>query len=426
MKAQNLSALALAVSFAMIPMQNVMAQDYVVGGLYTYNYHDGRYADWGDYGLRGAQMAVDDFNASKRLGDDRLVMPKDMIIDYHCWPDGVADHAKNLIKKGAIAITGCDCSSPATEVAKVATELKIPAVSYGANSSNLSSVEDFPFFYRNVTPSSNYEGLLLDVAHEYGMKDLAVFFTTDAWGSGAAGVILEKANKLGMNVTGAYGFPRNTSVEAVQKYTQEVKDSGTKAIIVAAPTPDTVTVFKTITNLDMNKPGYMYLAGEMVSADEKPRAINGVKGYIAPMTKLVKTDKLMAFHDRFEKAVGKKVDPNSKAFFYAVLAYDHMWAVGEALDMAKKDGVKEITGEVLMPYLRKVDFDGLSGRNNMKAGTNDRESMSVELMNCQGYYDDGKTVKFVPVGYVDSNTGKLKLQKDTIIWPGMTKEAPGK
>lgn len=43
--------------------------------------------------------------------------------------------------------------------------------------------------------------------------------------------------------------------------------------------------------------------------------------------------------------------------------------------------------------------------------------MAVEIMNCQGYKEDGKTVRFVPVGFVDSVTGKLTIEEDKISGP---------
>lgn len=79
-----------------------------------------------------------------------------------------------------------------------------------------------------------------------------------------------------------------------------------------------------------------------------------------------------------------------------------------------------------MASLRALSFDSLSGRQNLAPGTNDREIMAVEIMNCQGYKEDGKTVRFVPVGFVDSVTGKLTIEEDKILWPGKTSTPPNR
>lgn len=424
MKWTNLFSAALAaLLFCGVSGYSADAKEYKVGGMYTYDYHDGRHADWGEYELYAAHMAIEDINASGMLGGDTLAMPKELVIDYHCWPEGAAEKARSLFEEDIIALTGVDCSGPAVLIAKEAEKFKTPVVSVGANAASLSSPEEFPYYYRNVTPSTKYEGYLLEVAKHYNMKEIALFHTTDAWGSGAAAVILAEANKMGINVRASYGYERNTSTAEIQKKMAEVKEMGVKNIFITMPTPDTVATFRTLTNLDMNQKGYAIFAGEMTSADEKPEAINGAFGYIAPMTKLVPSKALTEFAARFEKRINKKVDMNSKAFFYGVLSYDHMMALGHAVKDVKSKGL-ELTGDNLMASLRTLSFDGLSGRQNLAPGTNDREIMAVELMNCQGYKEDGKTVHFVPVGFVDSVTGKLALDEEKIIWPGNTNKAP--
>ena len=64
------------------------------------------------------------------------------------------------------------------------------------------------------------------MAKHYDIKEIALFHTTDAWGSGAAAVILNEAAKLGIEVKASYGYSRNTPVEEVQKRMAAVKGVG--------------------------------------------------------------------------------------------------------------------------------------------------------------------------------------------------------
>ena len=96
------------------------AEVYDLGGMYTYHYRDGRYANWGDFALQGAQLAIDEINNSKMLGNDTLRMSYENIIDYHCWPENAGLMAETLMKKNIIALTGADCSGPAVKIARVA------------------------------------------------------------------------------------------------------------------------------------------------------------------------------------------------------------------------------------------------------------------------------------------------------------------
>jgi ABC-type branched-subunit amino acid transport system substrate-binding protein len=124
----------LIVCFA-LPFSSAVAEVFDLGGMYTYHYHDGRYADWGDYARHGARIAIEEVNASGMLGDDQLRLKPENTIDYHCWPEGAATMAETLMKKGVLAITGADCSGPAVEIANMAAQYNIPVISNGANDS---------------------------------------------------------------------------------------------------------------------------------------------------------------------------------------------------------------------------------------------------------------------------------------------------
>lgn len=407
----------------MLPLLTVYAETFDLGGMYTYHYRDGRYADWGDYALHGAHIAIQEANNSGMLGDDRIRLKRENTIDYHCWPANAAIMTETLMQKEILVLTGADCSGPAVEMAKVAARYKVPVISSGANASMLSSAEEFPWFIRVVTPSEAYEGYLIDVAAHFGVTGIAYFYTTDAWGLGAREVIHEYADRNDIQILKEYGFARDTDGETIQRYMAEVKHTGIKHIVMTGPTPDTVTVFRALHALEMNQPGYSIYAGEMISADEDPAAVQGSLGYFAPMTMLPDSEKLSQFKTALEERLGRSVDPNSKAFFYGALSYDHILAVGHAIAEIKKDS-KIVDRKTMMQYLRKMDFEGATGRISLVPGTNDRANMPVQIFNSHGYKADNKTVNFVPVGSVNPENGGLTLEENAILWPGAVREAP--
>lgn len=400
---------------SMAPM--AAADTFDLGGMYTYHYHDGRYADWGDYAVRGAHIAIDEVNASGMLGDDRIRLKPENTIDYHCWPEGAARMAETLIQKNILVLTGVDCSGPAVEIAKVAEQYRIPAISNGANASALSSSDEFPWFVRVVTPSEAYEGHLLDVAAHFGVREIAYLFTTDAWGLGARRVINEYAERHGILINREFGFPRDTAYERIESWVEEIKSAGIQHIVMTGPTPDTVKVFRALHALDMNRPGTTIYASEMISADESRVAVDGSLGYFAPMTMVSPSEKLVNFQRALEADLGQSVDPNGKAFFYGALSYDHILAVAHAIASIKNDG-KVVNRENMMVYLRAIDFEGATGRISLVPGSNDRANMPVQIMNSHGLDANQGTVRFVPVGHVDPTTGKLTIDADAIVLPG--------
>ncbi|TDI34301.1 MAG: amino acid ABC transporter substrate-binding protein [Acidobacteria bacterium] len=402
-----------------------LAEIYDLGGMYTYHYRDGRYADWGDFERHGARIAIQEINASGILGDDRIRMKDENIIDYHCWPENAAIMAETLMKKGILVLTGADCSGPAVEIARVGAKYEIPVISNGANASMLSSVEDFPYFVRVVTPSEQYEGYLIDMAAHFGVEEIALFYTTDAWGLGAKNVINQYAKRHAIKIAQEYGYPRDTPYEEIKAYMEKVKQAGIKHIFNTSPTPDAVRMFRALHELGMNAPGYSFYAAEMISADEAPEAVAGSLGYFAPMNELMPSPKLSQFKNALEKRLGKPVDPSSKAFFYGALSYDHILAVGYAIRDIKYAG-DDVTSQNMMKYLRKMDFDGATGHVSLVPGTNDRANMPVQIFNSHGYKADGKTVDLVSVGSVDPATGRLTVNEGAIVWPGNVTTPPRK
>jgi ABC-type branched-subunit amino acid transport system substrate-binding protein len=399
------------------------ATTYDLGGMYTYHYRDGRYADWGDYALQGARIAIDEVNASGILGEDKIRLKPENTIDYHCWPDNAALMTETLMQKDILVLTGADCSGPAVEMAKVAERYGVPVISNGANASELSSTEAYPWFVRVVSPSEAYEGYLVDVAAHYGAQQIAHLHTTDAWGMGARRVIDDYAERHGIKVAKRYGYARDTGLDVIRPHLEEIRKAGIRDIVMTGPTPDTVVFFRGLSALGMNEPGYRFYTAEMISADEGADAVYGGFGYLAPMVELRPSEILSRFRQALESRLGHEVDSSSKAFFYGALSYDHILAVAYAIRDIKADG-KKVDRENMLTYLRRMDFEGATGRIRIEPGSNDRADMPIQIVNNQGYKADGKTVNFVSVGRVDPETGKLHLDEDKIAWPGSRRDTP--
>jgi ABC-type branched-subunit amino acid transport system substrate-binding protein len=202
----------------------------------------------------------------------------------------------------------------------------------------------------------------------------------------------------------------------INKYMQEVKEANIKHIVVTGPTPDTARVFRAIGEYGLNKKGNTIYATEMISADEALDVVKGSKGYFAPMTLLLKTKQLDKFKQSLEKKLGKDVDVNSKAFFYGALSYDHIMTIGHAIKIMKDNDI-EVSRKNLMPYLRNVDFQGVTGRVYFSKITNDRINMPLQIVNSHGLDKLTGTVKFESIATATSDGG-LIIDNSKILLPG--------
>ena len=408
---------------AIIFIHNTLqAEIFDLGGMYTQHYRDGRYADWGKYSRIGAQIAINKINESKMLGEDKLRMTSDNIIDYHCWSENVDAMVKTLKEKSIIAITGAECSDPAEIMANLGALYEIPIISYGANASKLSSTSKYPWFARVVSPSEKYEGYLIELAAHFKVKEIAYLHTTDAWGEGASRVIQSAAYKHGIEIIKRYSFDRDTDQVVFDAYIKEIKQLGIKHIVITTPTPDTVKIFKSLHKYGMNIPGNTLYAAELILDNEHLDAVRGSIGYFAPIAKLYKTDVLNTYINDFKVYSDESVDIESGNFIYSALSYDHIMLIANTINLIKMKE-KEVSRTNIQEFMRKVNFKGVSGNISFSSDSNDRLDMPLQIMNSHGANTEGEMI-FVPIAEINQKTGQLEVYNDKILWPGNTKENP--
>jgi ABC-type branched-subunit amino acid transport system substrate-binding protein len=436
---QKLKWGGVALATSLLLASSAPAKTYQLGGLYTLTYSNGLYADWGDYARISAQMAVDDVNRSGMMGEDKLELNDKNILDFHCAMKGSKELGEDIFSRGGIlAVLGLDCSGPSENFANSSTKYKVPAVSYGAGAEPLGDMKEFPYFVRVLSPSSVFERVFFDVMTKYDLDDLAIFNTTDIWGASAKEALVKDASEMQFSIGGTYSYDRNTSFEKVYYYLSKAKAQGLKNFFIIMPVPDTAVFFQAVKALKMDTPGYTYCSSEILSPNNAQMGLLGAIGNFAPKTTFPEGPALDDYIKRLSEKIGKPITPDSSAFLWGILGYDNVRLVAEAVALAKKDGVKEISGETLMPYLRQGDYMGLTGRINIEKGTNNRQSMDIDILNFQGYVDDasyasrwlytiknpsGPAINYVKVGKVDSE-GTFTFDESKVLWPGETKTPP--
>ena len=393
--------------FLLINFGQTSADDYYLGGMFTQHYRDGVYAEWGKYSRLGAKIAIMHINDEDRLDGDKILMPDENIIDYHCWNENVELMTESLIRKNVLAIIGAECSDPAVIMANTSSKANIPIISYGANAAKLSNKKKFPYFLRVITPSEKYERYLLDLASNYGANKIAFFHTTDSWGEGAAIVVMEAAKKKNIRIMKTFSFPREASQEHIDSLVRELKEIDLKHIFLTSPTPDTVRFFKAINKYGLNNPRYFIYASEMILNNTPMDAIEGAIGYFSPVAGISDSKKLDYYIKAYEELTGLTADFNSANFIYSVLSYDQVILVSEAIKSTKKKNL-EVTSENVMSQLRLANFQGASGEISFENGSNDRLNMPVKIMKFLGKNDKDQ-MSFIPIASTDAVTGRLKI-----------------
>ncbi len=147
----------------------------------------------------GAELAMAQVNQQGGvLGDTYRLQ----FADTACDPDKGVDAVRQLIQAGAVALVGPVCSGVTLRVARSVT---IPAgvalLSVASASSLITGLDDQDLVFRTA-PSDALKGTsLARVAHEMGVRSVAVSHASDAYNTGVAQVFSEAFKALGGSVT---------------------------------------------------------------------------------------------------------------------------------------------------------------------------------------------------------------------------------
>lgn len=139
--------------------------------------------------MKGVQLA------KKQLAADNLEIIQE---DSKCDPKVAAESVKRLIEQNVAAIIGEGCSSATVAALPAVNNAKIPLISPSASSPTLSIPNDY--FFRVVPPDTFQGTFMAQAIYDKGIRDVAVFYTNEPYGSGMNTVFREKFEALGGKV----------------------------------------------------------------------------------------------------------------------------------------------------------------------------------------------------------------------------------
>jgi branched-chain amino acid transport system substrate-binding protein len=122
--------------------------------------------------------------------------------DTACDPDKGVDVVRQLIQAGAVALVGPVCSGVSLRAARSVT---IPAgvvlLSVASASSLITQLDDHDLVFRTAPSDALKGSALARVAHEMGVRSVAVSHASDAYNTGVAQMFAEAFKALGGRVT---------------------------------------------------------------------------------------------------------------------------------------------------------------------------------------------------------------------------------
>lgn len=277
--------------------------------------------------------------AKKQLGATNI----DIIqADSKCDPKSAAEAVKKLIEQDVVAIIGEGCSSASVAALPAANNSKTVMISPSASSPTLSIPNDY--FFRVVPPDTLQGAFMAQAIYDKGLRNVAVFYTNEPYGSGMNKVFQEKFEALGGKVVAtANGEP---DVIDLQEQMKTIKDANPQAVFIA---PNSVVSATAVINLSRQAGINAPLFGADIMYDKTiianaPTAAEGLTITSFPTgTKAFKQALLNEY----------KVD---EQLYAAPQAYDAL----HAINLAVKKGAT--TGEQIKQILPSISFQGVSGK----------------------------------------------------------------
>jgi len=305
-------------------------------------------AQWGIPPLNGAQLAVEEINASGGISGKKLAL---QVEDTRCEPkDGVSAFSKLLSSKEIKIVLGGVCSSVTLAVSPIAERNKVLLISPASTNPKITDAGDFIF---RVIPSDNLRG---QIFAEYLFNDLeirkvALLYINNEGGVGQKNSFEKRFTQLGGQVLIEETYLQTTS--DLRSQLTKIKSSDAEAVVVISYPKDTIIAMRQARELDLRKP--LYFATEAVEDPNVLREAGHAAEeaiYITPAP--AEGEVANRFAKLYEDKFGKKPE------LFAAEAYDIIYLVVNAIE-ATPD--KQINAEAIKEYLYTIkDWAGASGK----------------------------------------------------------------
>ncbi|EOA25081.1 hypothetical protein CARUB_v10018389mg [Capsella rubella] len=394
--------------------------------------------------------AVEDVNASPSILNTTTLK----IIMHDTKFNGFMSIMEPLqfMESETVAIIGPQRSTTARVVAHVATELKIPILSFSATDPTMSPLQ-FPFFIRTAQNDLFQMAAIADIVQFYGWREVVAIYGDDDYGRNGVASLGDRLAEKRCRISYKAALPPKPTRENITDLLIKVALSESRIIVIHASFIWGLELFNVAQNLGMMSTGYVWIATNWLSTiidTDSPlplNTINNIQGVIAlrPHTpnSIMKQDFVQRWHNLTHVGLST----------YGLYAYDTVWLLAQAIDdFFQKGGNVSFSknpirselgggnlhldalkvfdgGKIFLESILQVDRIGLTGRMKF---TRDRNLVNpaFDVLNVIGtgyrtigYWSNHLGLSVVPANEW-KNTSFSGLKLHSVVWPGQTTKIP--
>ncbi|KFH71348.1 hypothetical protein MVEG_01648 [Podila verticillata NRRL 6337] len=222
-------------------------------------------------GTSAIRLAVSEINAQQLIpGAYITLVLKDSFNGLDAENSGAAQAIFSTVSLlqtdgGVSGVIGDVSSALSVQSALLTSRLSIPQCSYSAGSTQLSSKEDYGYFFRTIPTELMFPGVMLDFVVSRGWKSVAVFYTGDNLGSEMLDNVVDEAAKRNITIGFKRPFWEMGTGSDVGLALDELVQSGQQVVLIAAVgVPEISLLLEAVRKGLVNK-SYVWLAVNQIT-----------------------------------------------------------------------------------------------------------------------------------------------------------------
>ncbi|KAI1306758.1 hypothetical protein EDD11_004656 [Mortierella claussenii] len=184
---------------------------------------------------------------------------------------------------GVAGVIGDVSSALSVQSALLTSRLSIPQCSYSAGSTQLSSKNDYGYFFRTIPTELMFGKVMMEFVASRGWKSIAVFYTGDSLGSEMMDNFELEATKRNITIGYRRAFWELGASSDVGPALDALKESGQRVVLVAAVSVPQIRLMIEAVNKGLVSKDYVWLAINQVTepllneyTTLKPTDLNGL------------------------------------------------------------------------------------------------------------------------------------------------------
>uniref|UniRef100_A0A4W3HJE1 Extracellular calcium-sensing receptor-like n=1 Tax=Callorhinchus milii TaxID=7868 RepID=A0A4W3HJE1_CALMI len=189
-------------------------------------------------------------------------------------------------QSNVIGIVGTQGSSESIAVARVIGPFQVPMVSYFSTCTCLSSIEEYPTFFRTIPSDSHQSKLLAQLVQMFGWTWIGTVSSNNDYGRFGIQAFLEAVQKLGVCIAYSESFYRTDSVEKIAKVVDTIKKGSTKVVVALVSPGDMLFLLKEVVRQNVSDIQWLgseaWVTAELLPSWQSTRFLVGTIGPAIP------------------------------------------------------------------------------------------------------------------------------------------------